>query len=267
MGDAFGGYMASGLRSILVVAILLIPAVFYSKLEPINWHKNSRYVLGMVIASMFVWGPLYYAILKAGLAVALTINYASIVIGMFFFGWLWRGERFTFDKLLSTLLGIAGLIFIFSPTTTDLKTLPLLAALLSGLAISATVVLAKNLSYNSTQSTLTLWVTSVVANMPMALILREPIPSFGLTAEWGYLLLFALASVMASWMLLTGLKYVEAGAAGVLGLLEIVFGVLFGVLFFHEQVSSVVLSGIVIIISAAAIPYIKDYNSTRGSLG
>jgi drug/metabolite transporter (DMT)-like permease len=72
---------------------------------------------------------------------------------------------------------------------------------------------------------------------------------------------------MASWMLLTGLKYVEAGAAGVLGLLEIVFGVLFGMLFFHEQVSSVVLSGIVIIISAAAIPYIKDYNSTRGSLG
>jgi len=60
---------------------------------------------------------------------------------------------------------------------------------------------------------------------------------------------------------------IEAGAAGILGLLEIVFGVLFGVLFFHEHVSVLVMVGILTILAAAAIPYIKDYSDKKGTLG
>jgi drug/metabolite transporter (DMT)-like permease len=46
-----------------------------------------------------------------------------------------------------------------------------------------------------------------------------------------------------------------------------VFGVLFGVVFFHETQGPVVLLGMMVIISAAAIPYIKDYNAKKGTLG
>ncbi|HSW99461.1 MAG TPA: hypothetical protein VLH38_00315 [Patescibacteria group bacterium] len=52
----------------------------------------------------------------------------------------------------------------------------------------------------------------------------------------------------------------------ILGLLEIVFGVLFGVLFFHEKPTAVALLGMVVIIAAAAIPYLKDYNAKEGAL-
>jgi len=106
MGNFFDGYTASALRSVLVVLFLGVIALIYRKFEPLNLKTNSPYILGMVFASLFTWGPLYFAILEAGVGVALTVTYASIVIGMLFFGRLLTNEKFSKDKILSTVFGI-----------------------------------------------------------------------------------------------------------------------------------------------------------------
>lgn len=220
----------------------------------------------MLIASLFTWGPLYYAILHAGVGISLAIAYASIVLGSFFFGWLFGQERFTKDKAISAFLGIIGLALIFSPTTGHLALLALFGALVSGLSAGANTVFSKQIRYNATQSTIALWLTSVIANFLMAFILKEHHPSLGLYAPWLYLVFFAVASVVASWSLVKGVKIIDAGAAGILGLLEIVFGVLFGVVFFHERPTAIALLGMAVIVAAASIPYFKDYNAKRGTL-
>lgn len=266
MGDFFGGYTASALRSILVLLILIPIAAAYRKLQPINLKQNWKYIAGLLFTSIFIWGPLYYAILNAGISVSLTINYASIVIGMFFFGWLLLKERFTKDKLISSALGFLGLSLIFSPSMNSIGLLALLAALMSGVATAANMVITKQMPYNATQATVVLWATSVIANVLMLFAFSEATPSISWHAEWFYLVLFAVASVIASWTFVRGVKLIEAGAAGILGLLEIVFGVLFGVIFFHERPGSIVLIGVMVIITAAAIPYIKDFNPKRGTL-
>jgi drug/metabolite transporter (DMT)-like permease len=219
-----------------------------------------------LLASLVTWGPLYYAILHVGVGISLTVAYASIVIGQFFFGWLFAGERFTKDKALSAVLGLFGLVLIFSPSHSGLALFALLAALISGLSSAANTVFAKQIRYNATQSTIALWGASVVANFFMAIVFNAPHPSFGWHTPWLYLVLFAIASVIASWSLVRGVKLIDAGAAGVLGLLEIVFGVLFGVVFFRERPGLVVLVGVAVIIAAAAVPYFKDYNAQRGTL-
>ncbi|CAN5633562.1 hypothetical protein BH23PAT2_BH23PAT2_05490 [soil metagenome] len=261
MGDFFEGYTASALRSVLVLLILLPIAVFYRHLESLRIKQNWRYIAGMFIASLFTWGPLYYAILHAGVSISLAIAYASIVIGSFFFGWLFGGERFTKDKALSAGLGIVGLGLIFSPTLGTLGWFALLGALVSGLSAGANMVFSKQIRYNATQSTIVLWVTSVFANFIVAFALKEHYPAVGWYAPWLWLVIFAVASVIASWALVRGVKLIDAGAAGVLGLLEIVFGVLFGVIFFHERPEAIALLGIVVIIGAASIPYFKNYNA------
>jgi len=266
MGNFFGGYTASALRSILVLVILVPIAFLYKQLEPVNLRRNWTSLTGLIASSLFVWGPLYYAVLHAGIGIALAVNYASIVIGMFFFGKLFAGERFTRDKLLSTVLGIIGLFFVFSPDISNLRWIALAAAVLSGLSCAANSVAAKKISYNPTQSTISVWVTSVVANIFMALLIGEKIPAIGWHMQWLYLVFFAIASVGASYTLIKGLKLIEAGAAGILGLLEIVFGVLFGLIFFSERIDGIVWIGLLIIIVSAAIPYIKDYNAKRGTL-
>jgi drug/metabolite transporter (DMT)-like permease len=267
MGDFFGGYTASALRSILVL-LLLVPIAFaYRQLCAIDWRKNWRYFVGMVVASAFVWGPLYFAILEAGVGISLAITYAGIVSGMFIFGWLFAGERITRSKWTSIALGLVGLWLVFSPSiAAGFGWLALVAALVSGLGSAANSVIAKKMPYNATQATVFLWIASVVANIPMAFLLQEHAPSVGWHIQWFYLVLFAVASIIASWAFIKGVKLIEAGAAGVIGLLEIVFGVLFGVIFFSERPGLVVLSGVAIIIVAAAIPYIKDYNARRGTL-
>lgn len=256
MGDFFGGYTASGLRSLVVLGILLLVALWFRGYEPLAWRQNWRRLLGMVLVSMLVWGPLYWAVLEVGIGMALSINYSAIVIGFLFFGWLLSEESLTSTKIMAASLGILGLALVFVPSALGaIAFLPLLAALISGLAISVNTIWAKQLTYNTTQSTIFLWVTSVLANIPLAFILQEPMPVFELRAEWLYLLLFGVASVLSSWLLLQGMKYVEAGLAGILGLLEIVFGVAFGMLLFNERLEPIALLGIGLILIAAALPY------------
>lgn len=266
MGDFFGGYTASALRSVIVVALLVPMVSLARQWEPIRWKKNWRYLAGMTVSSLFIWGPLYYAILNAGIGLALTVNYACIVIGVFFFGWLMAGERLTKDKIIASCLGMLGLALVFLPGTTNVPVLALGAAVLSGFATSFGMVIAKKIPYNPGQTTTALWVTSVIANVFMALVLKESYPSVGLHVEWVYLVLFAIASIAATWSLVKGIKLIEAGAAGILGLLEIVFGILFGVIFFHEKPTLLALVGVAAIIAASAIPYIKDFNVRRGTL-
>ena len=113
MGNFFGGYMASALRSVLVLLILVPLALAQRKLGKLDWRRNWPYLALMALSSTLVWGPLYYSIIHAGVGISLAINYAALVIGMFFFGWLFVKERYTKDKWLSTVLGLGGLWLIF----------------------------------------------------------------------------------------------------------------------------------------------------------
>lgn len=256
MGDFFDGFTASALRGIVVLLMLIPIALVLRKLEPLRLKDNWPYILGMFISSLFIWGPLYYAILGAGIGISLAINYASIVIGMFFFGWVFGREKLTKIKIISAILGIIGIGLIFVPSISGFGWLALGAAFVSGVFTAANTVLAKRVHYNSAQSTIVMWTVGILANLIMALIFTKSFPSVGLHVEWLYLLLFAAASLIASWSFIRGLKLIDAGTAGILGLLEIVFGVLFGVVLFHERPTVIAIVGMVVIIFAAALPYI-----------
>lgn len=255
MGDFFGGYSATALRGLIVLIILVPFLVFTKQVEDLQLKSHWRKIAAMSIFSTLIWGLLYYSILEAGIGLSLTINYAGITIGMFFFGWLLAGEKFGKVKRIGAILALLGLILVYLPSIEgSLVVLPLLAVLISGLSIAGNSVVAKQLPYNTTQSTIMLWTTAVMGNLPMIFVLHEPLPKFGLYVEWVYLIIFSIASIFSSWLLLRGMKYIEAGIAGILGLLEIVFGVIFGVVFFGESVELIALLGVVVILIAAGYP-------------
>ncbi|MDB5183148.1 MAG: hypothetical protein JWO47_932 [Candidatus Saccharibacteria bacterium] len=265
IGNFLDGYTASAIRGLFILLMLVPVVTIQKKWEPLNLKQNWRYIAGIIIASLFIWGPFYYAILHAGVGISLAVNYAAIIVGTFFFGWLFAHERFTKDKAISTMLGFVGLILIFSPASSRIGWLALAAAVISGVSAGANTVFAKEIKYNATQSIIALWTASSIANITMSLFVGKNIP-FGGHMQWIYVGLFAVASLIASLCFVRGIKLIEAGAAGILGLLEIVFGVLFGVVFFHEKPGFVVLVGVAVIIASAVIPYLKDYNAKRGTL-
>lgn len=266
MGNFFDGYTATVFRSALVIIMLAMIAIKLRGFEPLKLEKNWQWIAGMLIASVFTWGTLYFAILHAGVAISLSIAYASTVIGMFLFGRMFAKEKFTKDKAIATLLGLAGLALIFSPSIHGFGLLSLIAALISGLSSAANGVFVKRIHYNATQSAIILWIAGIVSNLAIVIVLNKPWPSFTWHSQWLYLLIFSVASVIASLSFIKGLKLIEAGAAGILGLMEIVFGILFGIVLFNEKLGLVVIAGVLFIIAAASVPYFKDYNVKSGNL-
>ncbi len=264
MGDFFGGYTASAYRSALVLIILVPIAIAYHSLEPLKLQRTWRNLAVMFLGSLFVWGPLYYAIQHAGIGISLASNYACYIIGMLGLGWLFNNEKFSTDKWLSIILGIAGLGLVFSPSFNGFGWVAVSAAAISGLGASIVTFAAKKVHYNAIQSTIAIWSTSVLANALMAIVITETRPAISWHIEWLYMLFFAIASVIASWSLVKGLKIIDAGTAGVLGLTEIVFGVVFGVIFFYERPGLIILAGVSLIIIASSIPYLKEYVVRHG---
>ena len=264
MGDAFGGYMAAGIRSILVLLILLGIAFLFKKLEPLRLRRTWPYLVGMFVSALGVWGPLYYAILHGGVGIGLTVSYACIVIGMFIFGWLFAKERFGKDKFIAATLGIVGLILIYLPSmSAGISLLALGAAAISGFMTAFNMTLVKQIPQGATQSIILGWAAGSIANLIMAYILHETAPALAWNTKWLALAAFVVVSVVASWSFTVGLKMIDAGIAGILGLLEIVFAVLFGVLFFDEHPNGVVLLGVIAIIISAAVPYATAWRLYR----
>ena len=259
MGNYFGGYTASSLRSILILVILLPIAIRYKKLGHFKLMKTWPYWIGLIGFSFFIWGPLYFAILHAGIGLSISINYALYIIGMFIFGSLFANEKFTLDKFIAAVLGLIGVGLLFAHSVSNVGWLAVGAAALSGFCAAGVTFSSKMIPYKTTQTTISLWTASAIANTIMIFFVHEKVPSLAFGKEWIYLLLFAVASIVASLCLIRGLKLIDAGAAGILGLSEIVFGVLFGILFFSEHINRIELLGIIIIISAAAIPYINEH--------
>ena len=255
MGHAFGDYEQAVFRSLVVVLAMIPIAIRRKELSRLRWLRDAHWFLLSAISSGLVAGPLYYSTLYVGVGIATALAYAGIVLGMFFFGWAFSRERYTIRKFAATLLAFAGLACIFAPSLHGLGLLPLLAALESGLASGLNVVVSQKMPYSASQSTLIAWVGGVLANVVMVGLTGEFHHHLTFGIAWLYIVLFGITSVIASWSFIRGLKLVDAGSAGILGLLEIVFGVVFGALFFTERPAPLALAGMAIIIVAAAIPY------------
>ena len=83
---------------------------------------------------------------------------------------------------------------------------------------------------------------------------------------WLSMLGFALTGLIAFWLVIEGYKYADASIGGLLGLMEVLFGVLFGVFIFKEVITTSTLFGGGLIIFAAMLPdlsnlYLKNHKS------
>jgi drug/metabolite transporter (DMT)-like permease len=261
MGDYFGIFTQAVFRAGIVVLFLMLLAIGRKQLSRLYWRRDALLIIFLLISDLLIPAPIYYAVNKVGVGLAMGIAYAGAVLGAFFFGWLLSRERYTQDKWLSTVFGIVGLWLVFSPNIQAFGLLAMVAALASGLGSGLNMVVNKKLRYSPVQTALLTWTTTVLANLPFIFILHEQIPTVNLTMHWLYLVLFSLASLTASWSLISGLKLIDAGTAGILGLLEIVFAIILGIVLFKEQLTFIVLSGMSCIIAAAAIPYITHYKN------
>lgn len=78
------------------------------------------------------------------------------------------------------------------------------------------------------------------------------------SASWLGQFAYAVSMLVANFAAIEGFKYLEGSIGSLIGLAEILFGVFFGWLFFHEVLSGTTFVGGVLIIIAAAYPSVRD---------
>ncbi len=232
------------------------------KKNDLKWYVLFAFP-GSLVIPMF-----YYGFTHLTIGTATLTFYAALTITSFLLGFGFFHEKLTWLKMLSLLLGIGGLYVIYAQSivVNPSLALPLAITVLAGLCGGIEVVFTKKLSdhYSPMQLTFFLFAVSFVFCLGIYLAIHsfqiiiptEPV-------AWIGTVMHALASTAAFFLVVLGYKYVEPSVGGIVGLLEIPFGILFGILLFHERVIPAIMIGGILIIFAAALPNIAELTKVK----
>jgi len=264
IGPYFDIFYQGWTRSLLV-ALVLLPILIYRK-EIVSIKKEDwGWMFVYLVFTSLTQAPLFYAFNHMDIGTATLLFFVSMLLTMYAVGFIFLKEQLTFMKALAFLIACTGLYITFSFSITTFAILAALMAILNGAASGGEVSFSKKLngSYSTLYLTWLSWVIIVITNGIASFALGETQLLPTLTLPWFYLIGYAIASLLGFWFVIEGFKYVEASIGGLLGLLEIIFSISFGLLIFHEGLTLRVIIGAALILVAASLPHISELMQRR----
>lgn len=255
IGSQFEVFYQGSIRSALVLAIL-IPILIYKKDHKKITKQDLKWFSIPVIFGIFTQGPIYYAYNHMDIGTATLIFYAMFLIASYLVGTILIKEKLSTVKLVSLLFAILGLFLVFGVSLTKFTLLASVLAAVNGLASGGEVASTKKVSdkFSTLQLSVYLWGAIVITNLPIAFILGETPPPLVFNLQWFYMLVFAVIGLVSFWLIVEGFKYVDASIGGLIGLTEIIFSVIFGVILFKETLTTPIIIGGTLILLAGMLP-------------
>lgn len=259
IGIEFGIFYQGWVRAALVLLILLPIAFAIKKFKPVA-KSDRKWVLVPVLFGIATQAPLYYAYNNMDIGTATLIFYALFLITSYIVGRIFLGETIKSTKLISLVLAFCGLILVFGFSLAKFSFLALILAAINGVASGGEVSITKKITqkFSSLQIGIYVWAGIFITHLPLSLVFGEQqiLPAFN--TVWFSMLGFALVGLVAFWLVIEGYKHVDASIGGLIGLTEVIFGVLFGILFFGEKITFSGWIGGGLIIFAAMLPDIAS---------
>ena len=259
MGQDFGVFYQGWTRA-LIISVILFPVLYYKK-EILRIDRNDRKWLCIyLVFTSLTQAPIFYAFNHMDIGSATLLFFVTMLLTMYVVGLGFLGEKVTKIKLVSFCLALVGMYFVFSFSLVAFTILAASMAVLNGIASGGEVSFSKKLSsrYSALYLTWLSWLIIVPTNGIASLIIGETQHLPSLSIVWLYQLGYVAAGIIGFWFIIEGLKYIEASIGGLLGLLEIVFSITFGILIFNEKLTNQVIIGGTIIILATALPHIFE---------
>ncbi|MBP7967769.1 DMT family transporter [Candidatus Woesebacteria bacterium] len=246
-------------KSFLIIFILLAIGIYQKSYRKIDKKDYKAYAV-VLLFTIFSVAPITYAYRYLELGTASFLFYASLTIFSYIFGALFFSEKFDTIKIISLILSILGMLLVFAVKLPQGFLLPIAMCVLNGLAASGEVVFSKLLSnkYSSNQITVLIFVSIAISHLVLSVFLGENQDIGIMTRDLHWTLLFCVASIVGMFTVIEGFKILEPSIGAIIGLSEIVFSVLLGVLFYADKISGQILAGGILIILAAALPNLYD---------
>lgn len=210
-------------------------------------------VLGVAASNYFY----YLAIQKTNVATAIVLQYTAPVFVLLYM--VARGlQRATASRVLSVglaVIGIALTIGVGTGVGFRVSTVGLTAAMLAAISFSF-----YNIGGHSMLERYDHWIVLLYATLFASLFWLVVNPPWKIAAahytslEWGFLLLFALVSVLAPFSFyFAGLRHLEPTRAIVVSCLEPVFSIVIAAVVLGESVRAVQTLGIVLVLAAIVL--------------
>ena len=257
IGDDFGVFYQGWTRA-LALTIILIPILIYRK-ELISIKKKDwGWLTIFLLFTSMTQAPIFYAFNHMDIGSATLLFFVTMLLTMYLVGFIFLGEKVTKIKIVSFTLAIIGMYLVFSFSLTTFTLLAAALAIVNGIASGGEVSFSKKLSnsYSPLYLITLSWVVILFTNGFISVVIGETqhLPSFDIV--WVYQIGYTIASLFAFWLIIACLKYIESSVGGLIGLFEIVFSISFGIIIFKEALTYEVGFGAVLILFAAALPYI-----------
>jgi len=257
MANYFGEFSQAWTRALILLVGTLILNFFFKFYKPIA--KKDWIWFGIIALMGLNQAPLFYGFKHLNIGTATLLFYAALLVGGYLIGKFSFSEKMTKVKLISLGLAILGMLVIYQLTLNSSQLLAVVLIILAGLMGAGGVVFTKKLSgnYPEIQIMTSYFISITVVNFIMSAIFKDSLPALGLTLPWlaqfGYLVAFLVANLAV----IQGFRYLEPSVGSLIGLVEIIFGVVFGTVLFGEVIGWGVVIGSILILVAAVLPNVK----------
>jgi len=264
MVGAFGEFSQAWTRGLLLLVVVLVlnwKLRFIKKIEKKDW----KWFVTIALAGGLNQAPYFLGFEYLTIGTATLLFYASLVVGGYILGKIFFNEEMTWIKIASLIIAILGMVMIYGFSLAPNQIFPASMTVIAGLLGASTVILPKKLigNYHELQIMLGYFICQVLFNYPMAQIMGDALPVLQISTPWLGQLGYATAMMLANMAVITGFGYLEPSIGSLIGLAEILFGVMFGVLIFGESLGMGIIAGGVCIILAAALPNLMELTKPR----
>ncbi len=243
------------IRNFLAAGILLLPLLLT---RSFRWPQKTDWgwLVLRAIGGMIGFLGSYYAFYALPIGTAYFIFYGGSTIGGYIVGTALFKEKLTWLKLFSLAMAIIGLGLIYSVEIDPQLIKYVWLALIAGFGGAVWNTFSKKIStdYSATQlNGLDFFLGGIIA-LILSIGLRETWVAPSFSVPWLMVGLFLILFVVTGQLMITGFKYLDVHRGSLLMLLEVVFGVIVGALFYQEKLSVLGLVGGAMIIVSTALP-------------
>lgn len=244
----------------VVVLVILFALIYFSKMK-LKKLNLSEWKWGLVLAvSSGILVPAFFiAVNNLPLGTTIFFFYGLATSVSYVLGSLFLGERLNKVKVMSLLLALAGLVFMYVDTISFSQPLYLAVAAISGLFFGVNISAVRQIGkfLPSLQINLFNWFGSIIVSLPISLILHESITMPILNTPWIANIGLAIVSLLASLSVIFGLKLIEVQKGSIILLSELVFGLILGFVLYKEVPSVLAWVGSGFIFAALLLPNVK----------